>query len=338
MQAKLCQKDIYGACDVGADVNLDLRIRKTVFVAEDDAMSRRVLETFLAKWGFDVVTATDGIQALRVLESENAPRLAILDWMMPGMEGAQICKRIRECRDRPYVYMLLLTARNDKQDLLRGLELGADDYLTKPFDSKELRARLLVGERILRLQDDLLSAQEELRFRATHDALTGIPNRAMVMEALHAEMSRQTRTRDGFAVVLLDIDHFKDINDTRGHLCGDEVLRAVAHRVKDCVRPYDTVGRYGGEEFLIVVPSVDVVGAMALAERIRSAVSVSAISTQFGDVIVTASLGLAISDNPRSDDPQELLRRADGALYLAKQRGRNRVETPGLLQQLEPAH
>ena len=133
-----------------------------------------------------MAVATDGVAALKILESEDSPRLAVLDWMMPGMEGPQICQRIREHKNRPYVYVLLLTARTEKQDLLRGLGLGADDYLTKPFDAEELRARLLVGERILSLQDDLIAAREELRFRATHDILTGIPNRASIMDALRS--------------------------------------------------------------------------------------------------------------------------------------------------------
>ncbi len=304
--------------------------RKKVLVAEDGAVSRRMLEVLLLKWGYEIVAASDGTRALEILEAEHAPRLAILDWMMPGIEGAQICARVRELKDHPYVYMLLLTARNQKQDLLRGLELGADDYLTKPFDAKELRARLLVGERILNLQDGLLTAQEELRFRATHDALTGIPNRPMVMEALRAELNRQRRGGGGVGVVLLDIDHFKSVNDTRGHLCGDEVLSAVAHLVKDCLRPYDTVGRYGGEEFLIVVSSTDGAGVMALAQRIRTAVSSSPIPTQFGDVPVTASLGVAVGNKDEGIHPESLLSRADQALYEAKRLGRNRVELADL--------
>lgn len=306
-------------------MSAERQVNQKVLIAEDDGISRRLVETFLAKWGYEVAAATNGIEALRLLESENAPRLAILDWMMPGMEGIQICKRIRQYRDRPYVYMLLLTARNDQQDLLLGLELGADDYLTKPFDSKELRARLLVGERVLNLQDDLLLAQEQLRFRATHDSLTGIPNRTMVMDALHAELSRQKRDCSSFGVVLLDIDNFKKVNDTFGHLCGDEVLRTVAHRVKDCVRPYDTVGRFGGEEFLVIASRADVAGTVALAERIRATISSSAISTRAGEVTVTASLGVAVSGKSEIVHPEGLLNRADEALYRAKRLGRNQV-------------
>ena len=312
-------------------MNSELTPKKRVLIAEDDAVSRHVLKSFLMKWNYDVTVETDGAAALRILESDDSPRLAVLDWMMPGMEGVQICQRIRERKKGPYIYVLLLTARSEKRDLLRGLELGADDYLTKPFDSEELRARLLVGERILTLQDDLISAREELRFRATHDVLTGVSNRAAVMDALRGELSRQVREQRSFGVILVDIDHFKNVNDTFGHLCGDEVLRAVTRRMKECVRPYDTLGRYGGEEFLIIASDVDGNGALALAERIRSIVESKPVVTQAGEVSVTVSLGAAVSTSTRNADPQMLLRLADQALYRAKDNGRNRCELAAAL-------
>jgi two-component system, cell cycle response regulator len=314
------------------------RPKKSVLIAEDDPVSRRILNTFLVKWGYDVTVVTDGAAALAVLEGDHSPRLAVLDWMMPGLEGVQVCQRIRERPDRPYVYVLLLTARSEKQDLLRGLELGADDYLTKPFDAAELRARIRVGERILNLQDDLISAREELRFRATHDGLTGIPNRAMVMEALNREAARQVREARPFGVVLVDIDHFKNINDTYGHLCGDDVLKAVVERMKACIRPYDVIGRYGGEEFLVVVPAVDGPGAMALAERIRRIVESQPVRMPAGDLTVTVSLGVAVSADPKQTDARDVLRLADEALYRAKNGGRNRSElaTPSAQSESDP--
>jgi two-component system, cell cycle response regulator len=308
------------------EMNTKQKPKKRVLIAEDDPVSCHLLKNFLVKWDYDVLVVTDGIAALRILESEDTPRLAVLDWMMPGMEGVQICQRIRERKDHPYVYVLLLTGRSEKQDLLHALEVGADDYLTKPFDAQELRARLLVGERILNLQDDLITAQDELRFRATHDALTGLANRATVMDALRAELFRQTRESGSFGIVMVDIDHFKKVNDTYGHLCGDEVLRAVAGRMKDCVRPYDTVGRYGGEEFLIVVSGSDAMGVMATAERLRGKIESQPVSTQVGEIPLTVSLGVAVSPGPSSLDPQVLLRLADDALYRAKANGRNRSE------------
>src|SRR5580658_6674004 len=254
--------------------------RKRVLIAEDDPVSRRLLEAILVKWGYDVTVVADGLEALRILDSADAPRLAVLDWMMPGMEGVQICQKLRERKGRPYVYVLLLTARSQKQDLLQGLELGADDYLTKPFDAQELRARLHVGGRILNLQDDLLAAQEALKFRATHDSLTGIDNRAAIMEALDRDISRQLRDNRPFGIVLADIDHFKNVNDTYGHLSGDDVLRMVAERLRNSTRPYDSVGRLGGEEFLIVAPSSDISGTLALAERIRKDIESQSVLAQ----------------------------------------------------------
>jgi two-component system, cell cycle response regulator len=219
--------------------------------------------------------------------------------------------------------VLLVTARSLKQDLLQGLELGADDYLTKPFDAQELRARLHVGGRILNLQDDLLAAQEALKFRATHDSLTGIDNRAAIMEALDREISRQLRDNRPFGIVLADIDHFKNVNDTYGHLSGDDVLRMVAERLRNSTRPYDSVGRLGGEEFLIVAPSSDISGTLALAERIRKDIESQSVLAQSGSIRVTVSLGIAVSFHPPCD-VKTLLQLADDALYRAKANGRNR--------------
>jgi two-component system cell cycle response regulator len=212
-------------------VNEKTDLKKKVLIAEDDPISRRLLEAFLTRWGYEVAVATSGTEALQALEKKDAPRLAVLDWMMPGLEGVQVCQRIRERKDRPYVYILLLSARAQKDDLLHGLESGADDYLTKPFDAQELRARLHVGQRILQLQDGLMVAGEELLFRATHDSLTGISNRAVILDALRRERSRQVRGNGSFGIVLLDVDHFKQVNDTYGHLCGDAVLKEIVRRI-----------------------------------------------------------------------------------------------------------
>jgi diguanylate cyclase (GGDEF)-like protein len=278
------------------------------------------------KWGFEVAVATTGTEALAMLERMDAPRLAILDWMMPGMEGVQVCQKLRESSDRPYVYVMLLTARTQKEDLLQGLESGADDYLTKPFDSQELRARLHVGQRILDLQDQLIAAGEELLYRATHDNLTGMVNRGVIMDTLRRERARQAREGGSFGIVLVDLDHFKYVNDTHGHLAGDDVLREAAQRMMGCVRPYDSVGRYGGEEFLIVVPSSDAMGTMGLAERMRRAIEAKPMVTNSVSIAVTASFGVTASIDKSPLDAQEILRLADAALYRAKERGRNRVE------------
>jgi two-component system cell cycle response regulator len=300
--------------------------RNKILIAEDDPVSRHMLKAFLVKWDYQVVAAADGLEALAILEAEEAPSLAVLDWMMPGLEGPQVLQRVREHPERPYVYVILLTARSQKGDMLEGLESGADDYLTKPFDAQELRARLRVGQRILDLQESLIVAREELRFRATHDALTGISNRATALDAVTREHSRQLREGGTFGVILADIDHFKRINDTHGHLAGDAVLKETSRRMVACVRPYDTVGRYGGEEFLIVAPASDGPGTLGLAERIRQAIGAGAFITDSGEVRVTGSFGVAVSSTAKPLESQALLRLADEALYRAKDRGRNRSE------------
>jgi two-component system cell cycle response regulator len=296
-----------------------------ILVAEDDPISRRVLQLFLEKWNYQVVVATDGLEALRILEADGSPSLAILDWMMPGMEGPEVCRRVRLRVGQPYVYILLLTARSLKEDLLRGLALGADDYLTKPLDAPELRARLHVGQRILDLQRNLIATREELRFRATYDALTGLSNRGAILEALGREHSRRAREGGTFGIILADLDHFKAVNDTYGHASGDEVLKETARRMSACVRHYDIVGRYGGEEFLVVVPSSDRTNTMGLAERMRLAIESQPVHVGQEQISVTASFGVTVC----ADDHHELtamLRVADEALYRTKRAGRNRVE------------
>lgn len=301
-------------------------LKRKILIAEDDPVSRRLLEVFLARWGYQVAVAASGTEALDILDRTDAPRLAVLDWMMPGLEGVQVCRKIRERKDRPYIYILLLSARTQKEDLLLGLESGADDYLSKPFDAQELRARLHVGQRILQLQDGLMAASAELLFRATHDSLTGIANRDVILDALRRERSRQQRDGGSFGIVLLDVDHFKTVNDTYGHLSGDTVLQEVVRRVSSTVRSYDTVGRYGGEEFLIVAPSSGAEGVLRLSERIRLAIEEKSISTDAGEISVTVSLGLAVSSEGSPLDAKALLTTADEALYRAKAEGRNRSE------------
>jgi len=298
---------------------------KTILIADDDLVSRRLLEKFLIKWNYDVTAVSDGTAALRILDRDDTPRLAILDWMMPGTEGVQICRIIRERVDRPYIYVILLTGKTEKQDLLKALQSGADDFLSKPFDAQELQARLHVGRRILDLQDGLIAAKEELRFRATHDSVTGIYNRAMVLDAMNREHARQIRDGNPFGVILADLDHFKSINDNHGHLCGDEVLKEAARRMRACIRPYDVVGRYGGEEFLIVVARADEAVTLRLAERMRKAIDSTPFVSDAGLITVTASFGVTASLEPGSDKKM-LVQLADEALYRAKRNGRNQCE------------
>jgi diguanylate cyclase (GGDEF)-like protein len=296
-----------------------------VLVAEDNPVFQSMLRAQLTKWGYDVVAAHDGLEAWRILESAGAPRLAILDWMMPGMDGVELCRRVRAAAREPYIYILLLTARTESKDLVQGMEAGADDYLTKPFNSEELRVHLRAGRRILDLQEQLMVAREALRDQATHDGLTGLLNRVTLLDALQTELVRATRERHPVALLMVDLDHFKLVNDTYGHLAGDAVLRETARRMKSSVRPYDSVGRYGGEEFLMVLPGCDAAAAQAQAERFREALAGEPIAIGGQSIRVTCSIGVSGCTGPLVSSSDTLVRDADLALYQAKNRGRNQV-------------
>ena len=225
-----------------------------ILIADDESVSRRMLQGLLGKWGYDVVSAEDGNAAWEKLKVPDAPRMALLDWMMPGQNGVDVCRALRKLRPEPYTYILLLTAKDAKESVVEGLESGADDYLTKPFNPQELKARIRVGLRLLDLEDNLVQAREAMRFKATHDILTGVWNRGAILETLERETWRSRREGLSLGVLIADLDHFKSVNDTYGHLAGDTVLREVTKKMQTGVRPYDAVGRYGGEEFLILLP------------------------------------------------------------------------------------
>jgi diguanylate cyclase (GGDEF)-like protein len=297
-------------------------------IAEDDPIFRRMLQRWFTRWGYQVTPVENGLDAWEVLQGQDAPQLAILDWMMPGLDGIALCRKIRGGDPGPYRYVLLLTAKDDKQDVVTGLEAGADDYLTKPFDVDELRARVRAGKRILDLQAALIHAKDELEFAAAHDRLTGLWNRGAILDLMKIEVSRRRRTRDSLGVVMADIDHFKKINDTYGHLVGDAVLQEVARRLVAAVRTYDAVGRYGGEEFLIVFPGCNGASLLAGAERLRCCIAEQPVESSVGRIPVTLSLGLAsVEQGEETVNSEAILRRADEALYAAKARGRNRVES-----------
>jgi diguanylate cyclase (GGDEF)-like protein len=295
----------------------------SVLVAEDDPMFRKILKNWLESWDYRVTLAEDGEKAWAILQQETQPEMLILDWVMPGFDGVEICRRVRARQRTPYQYVLLVTAKDDSADVVAGLDAGADDYLTKPFDRYELRARLTVGRRILSLQDGLIRAQEELRFQATHDVLTGIWNRRAMLDLLQRELERASRTQGSTGLLMLDLDHFKSVNDTYGHQAGDAVLREVASRVIQVIRSYDFVGRHGGEEFLVVLPGCDRTRALQTAERIRSAVASVPVLANSDEILVTTRIGVTAADAGVCET--ELLAVADAALYQAKSGGRNRA-------------
>ena len=302
-----------------------------VLAAEDNPVFQSMLANMLTKWGYQPVVARDGNEAWEALQEPDGPQLAILDWMMPGLKGVDICRYVRAAAREPYVYILLLTARTDSHDLVEGMEAGADDYLTKPFQAHELRVRLRAGRRILELQQQLLAAREALREQATHDGLTGLLNRCAILSVVQKELGRASREGHPLSLLMLDLDHFKNINDTYGHAAGDAVLRESASRMRDAIRAYDSVGRYGGEEFLIVLPGCDGPSALVHAERVRAVFADSPFVTKQATIAVTCSIGVTSREHPREVDAEVILRESDLALYGAKGEGRNRVVAPALL-------
>ena len=294
-----------------------------VLVADDDPIPRRVVEAALHQAGYEPVVAVNGEHALRILSEPNSPRLVVLDWEMPRLDGLSVCRALRAGRQEPYVYVLLLTSNDRSEAIVEGLDAGADDYVTKPCDLDELKARLRAAVRILKLQDQLVASREASREQAMRDGLTGLLNRAAVLDALQQECSRTDRIGGSFGVIMVDVDHFKSINDTHGHLVGDGVLREVAARLRTTLRTYDSIGRFGGEEFLVIAPGCGATGARELAERLRHAVSNTPITYSGRALAVTISLGVAAGAGSPARDA--LLRGADEALYAAKSNGRNRA-------------
>lgn len=298
--------------------------QSTILVADDDPLFRHLIGKYLETWGYNVITAVDGEQAWELLQKqENFPDLLILDWLMPGVDGLELCRRVRDQSRNSYQYILLVSGRDDKQDVIRGLDAGADDYLTKPLDTAELRARLRAGNRILSLQRDLLQAHEKLQFQVTHDTLTGIWSRRAALDLLARELQRASRSDISTGVLMIDLDHFKKVNDSYGHLVGDTVLKEVASRIARSVRSYDFVGRYGGEEFLAVLSQCTSHDLRTVAQRACSVVAESPVIALSLEIPITISIGGAVS---RPGIPEfDLLSAADSALYEAKHAGRNRV-------------
>jgi two-component system, cell cycle response regulator len=292
-----------------------------ILLVEDSRIDTHQISSYLDEWGFEFRAVADGSEAWDLLQEADAPQLILLDWMLPGIDGLELCRRIRTLSSGgTYFYTVMLTAKDRKQDLLTAMAAGADDYLSKPVDPSELKARVLVGRRILELQ-------RSLRFAATHDFLTRLLNRAEVLAGLRRELARSERTGHPVAVIMGDLDHFKQINDSHGHPAGDEVLKNVALRLRSELRPYDLAGRYGGEEFLLILPTCDLAAAARRAEQLRLSISEDPIQTHAGSLPVTLSLGVTVSRAEAQFSVQELLQQADHALYRAKERGRNCVQT-----------
>ena len=296
-----------------------------VLLADSDPDRRRQLESWLTKWGYDVTPCRNGVDAWAKLEAERVPILAILAWRMEGMLGIDVCRRLRLHPDLPTAYVLLLVDHRGQEDLLDGINGGGDDFLLAPLDPVETRARIRTGARIVETELALKATQDALRVQSTRDGVTGSWNHASILDMLQKERERARRKSGSVGVVLADLDEFRKVNENLGHPVGDEVLREAARRMNSSVRPYDAVGRYGGEEFLIVLPGSDGLGALTVAERIREGFSNRPVLTSAGPVPVTLSLGVAAEGGESGGDGSALLLAAGSALARAQRSGRNRA-------------
>ena len=306
--------------------------RRRVLVADGDPEVRATIQDWLQGWGYQVVIARGGIEAWDTLQQECPPELVIMDRTMPEIEGVELSRRLRREQRDYYHYILLITDKCEKHDIGHALESGADDYLVKPFGKDELKARLAAASRILSLQDHLIQARENLLDQATKDGLTGVWNRTALLELFQRELDRGSRVKTPTGLLILDLDHFKAVNDTYGHLTGDLALKETANRLKRAARSYDVVGRYGGEEFLIVFPDCSKEQLCRIAENIRVAVSAKPLIVGTVEIPISISIG-AVSIASKDRSASNMIAVADVALYRAKNTGRNRTvycERPSL--------
>jgi two-component system cell cycle response regulator len=295
-----------------------------ILIVEDELIFRRMVKKYLLDAGYDIVEAEDGQSAWELFQCEPF-HLVITDWMMPRLSGPELVQKIRTSAQKNYTYIIMLTAMDDKDNVVLGLESGADEYLTKPFNSKELVARVASGMRILRLEEQLMQAHQQMEILAMRDGLTGLLNRRAIEEYAEAEFNLTLRKERVLSVIMLDIDHFKSVNDRFGHKFGDHALQQVAKILREDLRTYDRIGRWGGEEFVLILPDTQLKDAATVAERVRVRTAEMKMSLENGETFsVHISLGAACTTGQFSS-LTKLIDAADQALYQAKEAGRNRV-------------
>ena len=297
-----------------------------ILIAQEDLTYRKMLESLLSKWGYDVLSVGSGSEAWDILNSGSAPQIAILDWMMPGMEGVEVCRKVRQRESGTgyYTYMMMLTDKTDREDLITGMESGADDYIFKPFEPRELSVRIRAGQRIIELQNQFRGAKDKNFVLSDMDSLTGVLNRRAVCEVLEKELLRSGREKTPLGIIMIDIDFLKKLNDRYGYNVGDAALKALAKRIQAELRPYDTFGRYGDDEFLILLPGAFTYEGLAVAARIRGDVHSTPLDETPSEMPVTASFGVTEFDFKENSDA--LIAKANSALSKAKSNGRDRIE------------
>ncbi len=299
-----------------------------ILVVDDERIERRMVEKTLARLGHEIVLANSGEAAWQHIQDKHI-RFVITDWNMPGVDGIQLIQKIRTSQLPGYVYVILLTSNDRNEDIVAGLYSGADDYLTKPFHPQELEARIAVGERVLTLEDNLVQAKNQLERLAMVDTLTGLMNRRAIYKFTRGELERARRIADPISVIFLDIDKFKEINDQYGHLVGDEALKLIAQVIQQRSRTYDGIGRWAGDEFLVVLPGADLKNAQKAAMRIIEGIATTQLILPDNQAVtIRASAGVAtihkMTNSPSLLD--DIIQTADEALYRAKSAGGNQVQ------------
>ena len=296
-----------------------------ILLADDEPIARTMLEHWLSGWGYQIVSVKDGQAALETLRADPDIRIAVLDWVMPKLDGVEICRQFRELGQEPYVCFVLLTARDDKSDILRGLDAGADDYLVKPCNPFELRVRLRAAARLLELHDELAAVRKELTAKSTTDPLTGALNRGPALEFLKKELARSERSSLSTSIVMVQMDQLAQIVDGRGGDTGDRMLEESARRFLSVVRNYDLFARTGIGEFLFVLPQCDADQAVEVAARLQYALSGTPATVGMETLRVTASYGVASTSQRPGARMEQLLCAAEHAAQRARSEGRNRV-------------
>ncbi|MGC9327742.1 MAG: GGDEF domain-containing response regulator [Candidatus Hinthialibacter sp.] len=297
-----------------------------ILIADQDRSLMGLLQTNLREWGFEAVYASNESEARQILRRKHSPQLVVFDFTLASTDAIDICRQISDKEHGTYKYIIVLVNEENYEDVLHSVDFGPDDYLIKPFNIHEFRFRLNTAQRIIRFQEDLIRERENLKKMSMHDSLTQLYNRSAIMDLFSREISRSQRRNSFLSLFMVDIDYFKSINDSHGHLAGDAVLREAASRISDSLRRYDAVGRYGGEEFLVIVPHCDHLQAKQLAERIRLRVSSEPFCVEKKKLYVTISIGVSTCLCGNGSTPNQLIQQADQALYAAKNSGRNRVE------------